>query len=366
MFLAFGCKDDDSRDDTILDMDNVVGKDWYYNAWMGNKEGMETPDLLEVVRLEKGGQLKSVEFGGRQETTVGTWLKDGNRLTMQYTDGETVTWDVLHSGEDYLQVLTNEGGRREYRSSLDYLGELTADAFLMNEYSEYDNQYRTYIAADVRGNIDVREGMLLLGNGGNVALENHEYYWSAQNAYEIQDLDENRNVRFYVRIGKDNHVKLSDSIYTENLAHRSPAEMDLQVNTNGSEIDVTWNPYVGQQVYYRVDYPGIDSTANLRGYLKSLFSDDLVEMLLPYDGTQYIDIDGVLYGLDGGRGTDITRGAETVQVLRDGDPDRCTVRVTVEVVDPEQDNAVVNTLTFDFPYEKVGEKWIFTDFSLVR
>ena len=161
LFLAFGCKDDDSRDDTILDMDNVVGKDWYYNAWMGNKEGMETPDLLEVVRLEKGGQLKSVEFGGRQETTVGTWLKDGNRLTMQYTDGETVTWDVLHSGEDYLQVLTNEGGRREYRSSLDYLGELTADAFLMNEYSEYDNQYRTYIAADVRGNIDVREGMLL-------------------------------------------------------------------------------------------------------------------------------------------------------------------------------------------------------------
>lgn len=262
LFLAFACKDDDSRDDTILDMDNVVGKDWYYNAWMGNKEGMETPDLLEVVRLEKGGQLKSVEFGGRQETTVGTWLKDGNRLTMQYTDGETVTWDVLHSGEDYLQVLTNEGGRREYRSSLDYLGELTADAFLMNEYSEYDNQYRTYIAADVRGNIDVREGMLLLGNGGNVALENHEYYWSAQNAYEIQDLDENRNVRFYVRIGKDNHVKLSDSIYTENLAHRSPAEMDLQVNTNGSEIDVTWKPYVGQQVYYRVEIFRNDNPVN--------------------------------------------------------------------------------------------------------
>lgn len=131
-------------------------------------------------------------------------------------------------------------------------------------------------------------------------------------------------------------------------------------------FDETDSREVDGATYYRVDYPGIDSTVSLRGYLKSLFSDDLVEKLLPYDGTQYVDIDGVLYVQDGGRGTDITRGAETAQVLRDGDPNRCTVRVTVEVLDPEQDGAVVDTLTFDFPYEKVGEKWIFTDFSLVR
>ena len=118
--------------------------------------------------------------------------------------------------------------------------------------------------------------------------------------------------------------------------------------------------------YYRVDYPGIDSTVTLRGYLKGLFSDDLVEELLPYDGTQYVDIDGVLYGQDGGRGADATRGAETVQVLRDDNPNRRIVRVSVEELDPEQNGAVVGTLTFDFPYEKVGEKWIFTDFSLVR
>ena len=149
-------------------------------------------------------------------------------------------------------------------------------------------------------------------------------------------------------------------------AYRAAVEAFWWFQVETLPLDRTDSREVDGQVYYRVDYPGIDSTANLRGYLKSLFSDDLVEMLLPYDGTQYIDIDGVLYGLDGGRGTDITRGAETLQVLRDGDPDRCTVRVTVEVVDPEQDNAVVNTLTFDFPYEKVGEKWIFTDFSLVR
>ena len=91
-----------------------------------------------------------------------------------------------------------------------------------------------------------------------------------------------------------------------------------------------------------------------------------MEKLLPYDGTQYVDIDGVLYVQDGGRGTDITRGAETTQVLRDGDPNRCTVRVTVEVLDPEQDFAVTGRETHDFLYEEVGGRWIFTAFSAVR
>ena len=119
-------------------------------------------------------------------------------------------------------------------------------------------------------------------------------------------------------------------------------------------------------VYYRVDYDGISSLSTLRGYLKSLFSDALVDTLLPYDGTQYIDINGVLYVQDGGRGTDIYRGAEYTQVMRDDNPNRLVVQVTVEIVDPEQNGAVTGSETYEFPYEKVGDRWIFTDFSLVR
>ena len=149
-------------------------------------------------------------------------------------------------------------------------------------------------------------------------------------------------------------------------AYRAAVEAFWWFKVEPLPLDRSDSKELDGQVYYRVDYPGIDSTASLRGHLKSLFSDDLVERLMPYDGKQYVDIDGVLYGQDGGRGTDITRGSETAQVLRDDNPDRCTVRVTVEVVDPEQNGAVTGSLTFDFPYEKVGEKWIFTDFSLVR
>ena len=119
--------------------------------------------------------------------------------------------------------------------------------------------------------------------------------------------------------------------------------------------------------YCRVNDPRFSTLAELRGYLKGLFSDQLVEELLPIDGTQFIEEAGALYAVDGGRGTDLTRGAETVQVLRAAEGSgRITVRVTVETLDPEADYAVTGEETHDFTYERVGEKWIFTTFSAVR
>ena len=119
--------------------------------------------------------------------------------------------------------------------------------------------------------------------------------------------------------------------------------------------------------YCRVDDPRFSTLSELRGYLKGLFSDRLVEELLPIDGVQFLEEDGALYAVDGGRGADITRGAQTVQVLRDeGEPDRVTVRVTVEVLDPEAGYAPAGEETHDFTYERVGERWLFTAFSAVR
>ena len=103
------------------------------------------------------------------------------------------------------------------------------------------------------------------------------------------------------------------------------------------ELDRTEQRTVGELTYCRVDDPRFSNLAELRGYLKTLFSDTLVDQLLPIDGTQYVELDGVLYTIDGGRGADITKGEETVQVRRDEAPARYTVRVTVEVLDPEQD-----------------------------
>ena len=131
-------------------------------------------------------------------------------------------------------------------------------------------------------------------------------------------------------------------------------------------LDRTEETQVGDQIYYRVDDAPVQTMAELRGYLKRLFSDGLVEQLLPAEGGRYIEQDGVLYGLDGGRGADITKGGETLQVLREEGAERCTVRVTVELLNPEQNFAPMGSESHDFLYEKVGENWIFTSFSLVR
>lgn len=243
----------DGRDDTVLDMALLTGKDWYYNAWIGDKDSYEARDLLEIVRFERGGTLKTVDFGGRQEYIAGKWFADANnRISMEYANGEKCVWNVQRSGEDYIRTIVNEQGVREYTLKPGYLGELTADAFWVNEYTS-GNVFRTRIGVDVRGNINIREGQVLLAGGKRMPLVHHEYYWSEDGAVDAGVEGKDQEVRFYLRLGKDNHVKLRDSVFADNLPKRTPAETDLNVTERNGAIRVTWNPYPGKEVYYRIE-----------------------------------------------------------------------------------------------------------------
>lgn len=249
---ALGACSDDDRDDTILDMSRLTGKDWYYNAWLGDKNNFGAGDLLEVVRFEKGGTLKSIDFSGRREYIAGKWESDdNNRIILKYEGEEEKIWNVQHSGDDYIKTIVNAQGSREYTTDLGYLGNLTADAFWVNEYTS-GNQYRTYIGADVRGNKDVREGNLLLADGNQVALQNHEFFWSEKSPKYIDDVRK-QEVRFYLRIGKNTHLKLRDSLYSTNLPRRLPDEMNLTVNVVNGILNVAWVPFSSGSVYYRVE-----------------------------------------------------------------------------------------------------------------
>lgn len=249
---ALGACSDDDRDDTILDMSRLTGKDWYYNAWLGDKNNFGAGDLLEVVRFEKGGTLKSIDFSGRREYIAGKWESDdNNRIILKYEGDEETIWNVQHSGDDYIKTIVNAQGSREYTTDPGYLGNLTADAFWVNEYTS-GNQYRTYIGADVRGNKDVREGNLLLADGNQVALQNHEFFWSEKSPKYIDDIRK-QEVRFYLRIGKNTHLKLRDSLYSTNLPRRLPDEMNLTVNVVNGTLNVSWVPFSSGSVYYRVE-----------------------------------------------------------------------------------------------------------------
>lgn len=92
--VLYACSDDDGKDDTIMNMSELTGKYWYYNAWLGDKYGMGQSDLLEVIRFEKGGVLKMMEFGGRRVHAIGTWTGGDNQITMDLDDGDSIVWNV--------------------------------------------------------------------------------------------------------------------------------------------------------------------------------------------------------------------------------------------------------------------------------
>lgn len=126
----------------------------------------------------------------------------------------------------------------------------------------------------------------------------------------------------------------------------------------------------GELLYTRVADPRFPTMESLRGYLKTLFSDEVVDGLLPCDGTQYMDFDGGLYVSEGARGSDTSKGGVTLMVIwpEGEEPVSCTVRATVELLDwPDgsDEPVVIGEQIYEFPYQLVGDKWVFTQFESI-
>lgn len=114
------------------------------------------------------------------------------------------------------------------------------------------------------------------------------------------------------------------------------------------EADSRPHPEESGATLYRVDYPGIASMLELRSYLKTLFSDEIVDGLFAYG--RYAELDGVLYESD--RTPELVlrfSGPTTIQVLRE------SATRLVYRMGSASDSA-------DYVYEKVGDGWLFTEF----
>lgn len=126
--------------------------------------------------------------------------------------------------------------------------------------------------------------------------------------------------------------------------------------------------YNGRQ-YVKVSHDTIKNMAALEGYLRTLFSDGIVKNLLHMadEIEQYKDFDGSLYATFIGRGSDINKGGETYSIVQIYN-DKIIFRVTVELLgdwDGSQ-SPVIGGEDHDLTYEKIGGKWVFSSFELVR
>lgn len=99
-------------------------------------------------------------------------------------------------------------------------------------------------------------------------------------------------------------------------------------------------------------------------YLEMLFSEELVEEFLNSEHRRYINVDGALYATTGIRGTNVHMGDENYAV-RDMGESKYVVEVTVDVYGDDL-VTVVDQQVFEFPYEFMGDRWVFTEFPKIR
>ena len=135
----------------------------------------------------------------------------------------------------------------------------------------------------------------------------------------------------------------------------------LEDGSHGA-IDMTTQVTYNDFNYFRAKQ--YDTYSEFIDYLGTLFSDELIESLLSYNGTMYINHNGYLYGRFGIRGTNIFIGDESYEIEYVNDS-KINLLVKVEVMD-EDLSTVKEYQTFIFPYENIEEKWVFTDFPEIR
>ena len=117
--------------------------------------------------------------------------------------------------------------------------------------------------------------------------------------------------------------------------------------------------------YWRVDPAEMVDMSALRSHLYRYFTEELAEELLATGGEHplYREVEQQLYVTSGGREKDPLKGRQQVEVLCQSDT--CyLVSVTVDLLDVDQ-ATVVGLECWTFPYELVGDRWVFTDFRLV-
>lgn len=122
----------------------------------------------------------------------------------------------------------------------------------------------------------------------------------------------------------------------------------------------------GEWSYCRVTRPGLDSLDELRAYLKTLFSDEVVDELLePSDAVFADGPEGGLYVRFPWRDDHMAEDTTDLEMLwqKDGPP-TCVVQAVAEDGSGPVGEEAAEKI-YAYPYQKVGDKWVFTDFQSI-
>jgi len=109
---------------------------------------------------------------------------------------------------------------------------------------------------------------------------------------------------------------------------------------------------------FEVDYEGIETLKDLENYLKTIFSDEIVEYMLKTG--RYFDVDGKLCAYDMARGTNHSYGK--IAEVNKSNINEAKIEYAVSVEKLDYNYELEGYESFTFVCEKIGDKWVFTDF----
>jgi len=133
-----------------------------------------------------------------------------------------------------------------------------------------------------------------------------------------------------------------------------------------------WEDYVFEEgehfdwQYFRVLHDDINTLADLEAHLNSIFTSDVIRELFDMHPHQmYRDFDGVLRTTGGERGWRMDVSDEVHEIIRENDQ-RIIYRVTVDILDVDTLQQVVDAEVHDFILTLVNGSWLFSNFDLTR
>jgi len=138
----------------------------------------------------------------------------------------------------------------------------------------------------------------------------------------------------------------------------------FRLSQYGLEIDSNDSVTIDNMPYYRVT--SFETYDKFIEYLNSLFEKGITHMFIE-TSPNFKEYDGNLYLAPADGGSNICIGGETLlyRVVNDRYIEltaRVDINAVADVTNPDPKNEVIGTEDVVFPYELIGDKWVFTDF----
>jgi uncharacterized lipoprotein YehR (DUF1307 family) len=209
---------------------------------------------------------------------------------------------------------------------------------------------------------------------GNCVVRGEElqYYWmeDGDTLLKITEAQFDEIVKFHAEwnqqalrnwLEEQQREQSSDDIIHE--AYRAAMEAMFWFDMDTMQYDSDIYQEIDGYRFNMAAHDTIKTMDDFKNHLGSLFTEEIINRL--FDRGLYRDIDGSLYVLGATRGGDLSKGAETYEIIRENER-KIIYRVTVEDRSPEDDITVIGHTVHDMIYEYIDGKWVFSKFETVR